>query len=92
MATNGVQSPTRQQVAAALRVVAGLLGIAHGHGFADYGDVVSGVCYAKQAEKIAAGMTDVTVTEWTGDSGSPYRTHTGTLFGRTLEVTHLVES
>jgi hypothetical protein len=85
--------PTTKQVAAALRTVAGLLGIQEGHGLHDYGedDSVSGTCSRRQAERIAAGMTAVSTEEWTGMFGDQYRTYNGTLFGRTVRATHLIE-
>jgi hypothetical protein len=83
--------PSTKQVAAALRTVAGLLGIESGHGLRDDGNSVWGTCPTRQAERIAAGMTDVSAEEWTGQFGDLYRTHTGILFGREVRVTHLLD-
>lgn len=76
-------APTRKQIAAALRVMAALLVLGQAE------DSIT--CTTRQAEVLAAGMTEVTVKEWTGDSGWQYRTYTGTLWGRPVKATHLIE-
>ena|SRR5882757_3153361 len=87
-----ITKPSTKQVAAALRAVAGLLGIEEGYGLTDHDGYVSGTCSTRQAEVIAAGMTGVAVEEWTGMRRDPYRTYVGTLFGREVHVTHLIET
>lgn len=55
-------------------------------------DVYADRIDAEEVQRLLVALGDVTVENWTGESGSRYRTYSGVLFGRTLHIIQPVDS